>query len=427
MIEIVSCTELSEFSFRWPDATEEFERGWECQVRTDGQTHAMRHGIGSRVVYGRLRLHTVTWLAGQPQVEGVEADDYPASQCLISRLRRTGRATARTWEQVPAGYEDFDIVEHRVEIDAPHSPACLAVKLREDDLIGWATHALLRSRLPRKPAGSSTSTIRTATARPPARVPEAPPANGAAVAEALLAHGSALAEALKGGVVFTPDPAANRFVSDDPFAFLAAVIADMGIKAERAWALPFQLQERLGRFTPEWIGTHPAAVRDAVQQAPKLHRFVNVIPGWLSQAGRIIKEQYGGDASNLWNDQPSAAQLRSRLEAFPGVGQKKAAMAVEILARDLHKPIKLLEGNDVAYDVQLRRVFLRTGLIEADDVQKMIAVARALHPERPGALDFPAWDIGRRWCHPRTPLCPTCPLLGACPRLIERGDVVKGV
>jgi endonuclease III len=72
-------------------------------------------------------------------------------------------------------------------------------------------------------------------------------------------------------------------------------------------------------------------------------------------------------------------------------------------------------------------VFLRTSLVEADDVQKMIAVARALHPERLGALDLPAWDVGRRWCHPRTLLCPTCPLLRACPRLIQRGDVVKGV
>ena len=80
----------------------------------------------------------------------------------------------------------------------------------------------------------------------------------------------------------------------------------------------------------------------------------------------------------------------------------------------------LVQATEVAFTprpVQDRRVPSR----------KMIAVACALHSQRPGALDFPALDIGRGWCHPRTPLCPTCPLLGACPRLIERGDVVEGV
>lgn len=136
---------------------------------------------------------------------------------------------------------------------------------------------------------------------------------------------------------------------------------------------------------------------------------------------------YAGDVANLWRDEPTAVELRRRLEAFPGIGQKKAAMAVEILARDLHKPIQALTGSDVAYDVQLRRVFLRSGLVDTDDPERMISIARALHPERPGALDFPAWDIGRRWCHPQQPACPTCPLNTACARLIERRASARGI
>ena len=54
--------------------------------------------------------------------------------------------------------------------------------------------------------------------------------------------------------------------------------------------------------------------------------------------------------------------LHNRLDAFDGIGQKKAAMAVEILERDLRVSIKDLQGSDIAYDVHLRRVFLRTGL-----------------------------------------------------------------
>jgi len=39
---------------------------------------------------------------------------------------------------------------------------------------------------------------------------------------------------------------------------------------------------------------------------------------------------------------------------------KKAAMAVEMLERDLGVPVRDMGGSDIAYDVHARRVFLRT-------------------------------------------------------------------
>ena len=154
---------------------------------------------------------------------------------------------------------------------------------------------------------------------------------------------------------------------------------------------------------------------------------MNNVPDWLTQAAQILLDRYHGNAAELWSDTPSAAELRRRLEEFPGIGQKKAAMAVEILARSLGVELKDLSGSDIAYDVHVRRVFLRAGLAQRDDVNHMVAVARALHPERPGALDPPAWDIGRRWCRPVNPDCLACPLNRACPRLIDRGRRVKGI
>jgi endonuclease III len=102
-------------------------------------------------------------------------------------------------------------------------------------------------------------------------------------------------------------------------------------------------------------------------------------------------------------------------------------MAVEILARDLGKPLRDMSGSDIAYDVHIRRVFLRTGLVERDDVNLMVAAARALNPDRPEALDLPAWDIGRRWWRPVNPDCLACPLNHVCPRLIDKADLVRGV
>ncbi len=426
-IELTDVQVLCPFDFRWPEGMESFEGGWSFQARVGGKRHRGRHGIGARPVYGRVRVHAVTWLDGEVQVEGVEADDYPVSQALISRLRRPGRANARTWEDVQSGYEGFDVVDHLREIEAPYSPRCLAVKIREDDIPAWALHAWLRSQLPRKASGAARSAVAPSGVTRPA-LPPVPSPDARAVARALLAHARSLAGQMKTeGLKFTPDPAANALIQDDPFAFLLAVTADMGIRAERAWALPYLLRQRLSGLSPAVLTSDPGAVYAAVQQEPKLHRFVNTVPAWLVQAAQIVLDEYEGDAANLWAGEPTAFQLRRRMEAFPGIGQKKAAMAVEILSRDLGIPIRELDGSDVAYDVHLRRVFLRTGLADHDDLDHMVAVGRALNPGRPGALDLPAWDIGRRWCRPADPDCPSCPLNAVCPRLIARGAAVKGV
>ena len=79
-----------------------------------------------------------------------------------------------------------------------------------------------------------------------------------------------------------------------------------------------------------------------------------------------------------------------------------------------------MEQSDIAYDVHIRRVFLRARLADRDDRDHMIAVARRLHPTRPGALDLPTWLIGRGWCHPGVPDCAMCPLTKVCPKEIER-------
>lgn len=85
-----------------------------------------------------------------------------------------------------------------------------------------------------------------------------------------------------------------------------------------------------------------------------------------------------------------------------------------------------MAGSDVAYDVQIRRVFLRSGLAEIDDVDHMVTVARKTYPERPGALDAPAWVIGRTWCRPAGPLCQSCAISTVCAQRIDAGDTVRG-
>lgn len=73
--------------------------------------------------------------------------------------------------------------------------------------------------------------------------------------------------------------------------------------------------KRLGGLSPARLREDPAAVRAAVQRQPKLHRFVSVVPDWLVQAAGIVLGSYEGNAERLWSDQPTAVELRRRLEA----------------------------------------------------------------------------------------------------------------
>lgn len=245
---------------------------------------------------------------------------------------------------------------------------------------------------------------------------------------AILRHGQSLAAADRTGVngVLTADSDANRLLVDDPFAFLVGVIVDYQMPAERAWSLPYRLKARLGGWGPRYLASNPQEVSAAFQQSPKLHRFPNQTPRFVVAGAQRVLEDYAGDAGAIWSDSPTATLLQERLRQFVGISQKKAAMAVEILEKDLGVEVRDMSGSDIAYDVHVRRVMLRTGLAATDNVSHMIETARTLHPTRPGELDFPLWDIGKRWCHKQNPQCGECTLESVCSRDIAAANGVRG-
>jgi len=219
---------------------------------------------------------------------------------------------------------------------------------------------------------------------------------------------------------FTPNPEADKLLWNNPLAFLFGVILDQSMKAEKVWEIPYLLKQRLGHLDVRRIASMSDEEIIAVfNRKPKLHRFPKTMAVRIKKACQLLLEKYGGKAENIWNDNPSSVELQRRFEEFDGIGQKKASMATNILVRDFGIRVKDRRGIDISYDIHVRRVFLRTGLAERDEINHMITVARKLNPEYPGILDNPCWIIGRRYCHPKNPKCGECPISKTCPKLLN--------
>jgi hypothetical protein len=151
-IRVLDFAPAGTFEWPWPEGNvEHFKRSWCGRVVINKKTFKFRHALGQRPVYGNARVHGVTWVA-HVHIEGNEADDYGSSRALVSLIRKRNMQHARTRADVPSAYDRFLIVDHRREISAPRSPRSLAVKIAEDDVAAWATHAAIRvfQKRPRK-------------------------------------------------------------------------------------------------------------------------------------------------------------------------------------------------------------------------------------------------------------------------------------
>ena len=235
----------------------------------------------------------------------------------------------------------------------------------------------------------------------------------------------------KGGVSgINVEPAARALVNDldgHPHAFVLACIADRQTQADIAWSLPHAIRKAVGDF--EFDTLRQLQEREwASVLAPSGHRLATKMESLLPAAIRHIGDRYGGDASRIWDHGSSGAAVARRFLAFDGVGPKIANMAVNILIRDFDVPLAT-PMPDIAVDTHVLRVFERLGLlgrlhhselrsIDGKQRHRLQLRARELNPEWPGELDWPAWLVGRTWCHARrSPKCDQCYMGSVCPRV----------
>lgn len=244
------------------------------------------------------------------------------------------------------------------------------------------------------------------------------------VARSLIAYGKSMEEWVR------PTEKSRRFQPLAANSFLLGVCLDRGISADRAWDAGQWIAESMGDEAD------PSALWQTLQSIEKrrlngfmrygyggkaFHRHWKTFSDQLPKIAAIIIEKYRGDPRKLWNNQRDIEKVRNRFEELPGIGPALSRMAVLILVRNygLLGGQEALAQLDIKPDVQVMRVFRRSGLVEREnDLDGAIQRARSLSPDFPASLDAPAWEIGRTWCKPRRPKCGECPINSGCPRIL---------
>ena len=218
----------------------------------------------------------------------------------------------------------------------------------------------------------------------------------------------------------------KNFVKNNMNAFVIGLIADQSVKVEIAWSLPYKLSKRLNTFDfNEIIQKYTIEdIEEVIKTKPALHRYPSRMALYIYSAINDIIQKYNVDANNIWMNR-SADEIVKLLEEFKGISHKKASLGTMLLIRDLGIDIRDKQNVDIAYDVHIRRTFLRIGLAQNDIQDEILESARKIYSEYPGKLTTAFWTIGRDYCRPTDPACLVCPLSKLCDKNFEKTKNIK--
>lgn len=132
------------------------------------------------------------------------------------------------------------------------------------------------------------------------------------------------------------DPDADAVLTDNPFALLMGMLLDQQYPMEHAFRGPAKLLSRLGSLDPETIAAaDPEEFAAVAATTPAIHRFPGSMAGKVQALARIVVEEYDGDASRIWTQAASGADLVKRIQALPGFGRQKAQIFAALVGKQL--------------------------------------------------------------------------------------------
>ena len=139
---------------------------------------------------------------------------------------------------------------------------------------------------------------------------------------------------MQGDLAVTGNADADKLLNSDPLALLLGMLLDQQVPMEWAFIGPFLLKERMGSLDAHVIASMPEEEFLVIAKGPRaIHRFPGSMGKRVQAVCQVIVDEYEGDASRIWTDASSGAELRTRLEALPGFGAEKSRIFIALLAK----------------------------------------------------------------------------------------------
>lgn len=222
---------------------------------------------------------------------------------------------------------------------------------------------------------------------------------------------------------YEPNKEDINLYKSHPHLFVLGCVMDSQIDADKAWNIPKLVANEVGGFDFRFFTKKDEQFFIQLFKEKKYHRFNGKMGEAFYYAIQLILNKYNGDASNIWNDEPTSAELVYRFLEFKKIGVKIATMTANLLARDYKVKLKDYYSIDISPDVHVKRTMFRMGLLgnfECDDLtkidpNKVIYRARSINPTFPGLMDLAFWKVGfDRICTNTKCNAKRCPFAEVC-------------
>lgn len=131
-------------------------------------------------------------------------------------------------------------------------------------------------------------------------------------------------------------PEADALLARSPLAALVGMLLDQQVPMEWAFSGPYTLARRMGGDdldAHEIASYDPEAFTALFTDKPALHRYPGSMAKRVQQLCQYLVAQYDGEASAVWRDAATGAELRKRLNALPGFGTQKAQIFLALLGK----------------------------------------------------------------------------------------------
>jgi uncharacterized HhH-GPD family protein len=133
----------------------------------------------------------------------------------------------------------------------------------------------------------------------------------------------------------TGDPDADALLEADDNALLIGMILDQQVPMEKAFSGPIVIAQRMGGTlnVADIAASEEEEFVALCSRPPAIHRFPGSMAKRVRQCCQVLVEQYGGEAGNVWREQPTGEAVKAALASLPGFGADKAAIFTAVLGK----------------------------------------------------------------------------------------------